>query len=197
MPHVRSVPTASCRPPGLTDGSISTKSCKDGWILPTCWFLSRGKTAGLKSRGTSPSKRTARPGFKPAYRRGNTGGLHPDALRRTGRHSSGEPVLGADRPFYAADRAYIFEYGEDAIYNTFEWCAPGISQEIENLQNIPLEYIAEWNNKFERNGEFYITSLGRDLAVDSPDYRILEAQGIESLSAAPLTKRGKSSGLSV
>ena len=93
--------------------------------------------------------------------------------------------------FYAADRAYIFEYGEDAIYNTFEWCAPGISQEIENLQNIPLEYIAEWNNKFERNGEFYITSLGRDLAVDSPDYRILEAQGIESLSAAPLTKKGK------
>lgn len=56
--------------------------------------------------------------------------------------------------FYAVDRAYIFEYGQDTISNTFEWCAPGISQEIERLQKIPLEYIAEWNDKFEHDGEF-------------------------------------------
>ena len=93
--------------------------------------------------------------------------------------------------FYAADRAYIFEYGENVIYNTFEWCAPGVSREIENLQEIPLEYIANWNDKFEHDGEFYITSLGRELVVDSNEYRILHDQGIESLSAAPLMKQGK------
>ena len=93
--------------------------------------------------------------------------------------------------FYVADRAYIFEYGENVIYNTFEWCAPGISREIENLQEIPLEYIANWNDKFERDGEFYITSLGRELVVNSNEYRILHDQGIESLSAAPLMKQGK------
>lgn len=93
--------------------------------------------------------------------------------------------------FYVADRAYIFEYGENVIYNTFEWCAPGISREIENLQEIPLEYIANWNDKFEHDGEFYITSLGRELVVDSNEYRILHDQGIESLSAAPLMKQGK------
>ena len=93
--------------------------------------------------------------------------------------------------FYVADRAYIFEYVEDAIYNTFEWCAPGISREIENLQGIPLEYIANWNDKFAHDGEFFITSLGRELAVDSNEYRILYDQGIESLSAAPLLKKGK------
>ena len=92
---------------------------------------------------------------------------------------------------YVADRAYIFEYGENVIYNTFEWCAPGISREIENLQEIPLEYIANWNDKFEHDGEFYITSLGRELVVDSNEYRILHDQGIESLSAAPLMKQGK------
>lgn len=93
--------------------------------------------------------------------------------------------------FYAADRAYIFEYDKDFIQNTFEWCTSGISQEIGNLQKIPLEYIAEWNDKFEHDGEFYITSLGQDLAVDSPDYRILDEQGIKSLCAAPLKKKGE------
>ena len=93
--------------------------------------------------------------------------------------------------FYVADRAYIFEYGEDVIYNTFEWCAAGVSKEIECLQGIPMEYIANWNDKFGHDGEFFITSLGRELVVDSNEYRILHDQGIESLSAAPLMKKGE------
>ncbi len=90
--------------------------------------------------------------------------------------------------FYAADRAYIFEYEENHINNTFEWCAPGILYQIEVLQDIPMEYIRDWNHKFKLDGEFFITSLDKDLAVNSPDYRILKAQGIESLAAAPLKK---------
>lgn len=97
--------------------------------------------------------------------------------------------------FYAADRAYIFEYGKDFIRNTFEWCAPGISQEIENLQKIPMEYIEEWNDKFEHDGEFFLTSLGGNYAVNSPEYRILNDQGIKSLCAAPLKRKGEIIGL--
>jgi diguanylate cyclase (GGDEF)-like protein len=97
--------------------------------------------------------------------------------------------------FYAADRAYIFEYDKAFIRNTFEWCAPGISREIQNLQEIPLEYIAEWNVKFEHDGEFFLTSLGGNYAVDSPEYRILNDQGIKSLCAAPLVKKKKIIGL--
>ncbi len=93
--------------------------------------------------------------------------------------------------FYAADRAYIFEYEENHINNTFEWCAPGILYQIEVLQDIPMEYIRDWNHKFKLDGEFFITSLDKDLAVNSPDYRILKAQGIESLAAAPLKKNGR------
>lgn len=97
--------------------------------------------------------------------------------------------------FYAADRAYIFEYSKDAIWNTFEWCAPGVSQEMENLQGIPMDYIAQWNEKFESVGEFYLTSLDKNYSVDSPEYRILSDQGIKSLLAAPLMKKGKIIGL--
>lgn len=93
--------------------------------------------------------------------------------------------------YYAADRAYIFEYEKDHIKNTFEWCAPGIRHQMEVLQEVPIEYISEWNYKFELDGEFFITSLDKDLSVDSPEYRILKDQGIESLAVAPLRKNGQ------
>ena len=93
--------------------------------------------------------------------------------------------------FYAADRAYIFEYNKDIIKNTFEWCVSGISPQIDVLQEVPMDYISEWNRKFELDGEFFITSLDKDLAVDSPEYRILKDQGIESLAVAPLRKEGQ------
>ena len=90
--------------------------------------------------------------------------------------------------FYAADRAYIFEYEKNYIKNTFEWCAPDILHQMKVLQEIPIEYVREWNYKFELDGEFFITSLDKDLAVDSPEYRILKDQRIESLAVAPLRK---------
>ena len=95
--------------------------------------------------------------------------------------------------YYRAARAYIFEFNfeKHTTSNTFEWCAPMVSREIDNLQDIPLEYIADWLKKFEEYNEFYITVLQKDLSPDSPDYRILNAQGIESLLAAPLKKDGK------
>jgi GAF domain-containing protein len=39
-----------------------------------------------------------------------------------------------------ADRAYIFEYDyrRQLFKNTFEWCASGITAQIDNLQDIPF-----------------------------------------------------------
>ena len=80
--------------------------------------------------------------------------------------------------FYAGSRAYIFEYEFEnkIIKNTYEWCAEGVSHEIENLQNIPIEYIAGWNRMFAERGEFFITSLSGELDHNSEEYRILDAQ---------------------
>ena len=43
--------------------------------------------------------------------------------------------------YYDADRAYIFEAHTDrkVFNNTFEWCREGVSAEIDNLQNIPID----------------------------------------------------------
>lgn len=98
--------------------------------------------------------------------------------------------------FYCARRAYIFEFDSDSVFmdNTFEWCAEGVSREIERLQGLPTSCVAEWIRMFEEKGEFYITSIHHDLDPDSADYQILSAQGIESLLAAPLVKDGRITG---
>ena len=90
--------------------------------------------------------------------------------------------------FFEGDRSYIFELSEDgqAIDNTYEWNADGIEPQIQNLQNVPKEYVGSWFDRFERQGEFFITSLNTDVEVNSDIYDILEPQGIDSLMAAPL-----------
>lgn len=92
--------------------------------------------------------------------------------------------------FYCADRAYIMEFNleQNTVSNTFEWCADGVSSEIESLQNIPLEYIHDWIEHFRTMGEFYISSIDKDLQIDANDYNILRRQHIYSLAAIPLIK---------
>ena len=99
--------------------------------------------------------------------------------------------------FYQASRAYIFEFDlENHLYsNTFEWCAPGVSAEIERLQQLPMDSVERWISKFKTDGEFSISSLGSEVDRDSEEYRILSMQGIRSLMAAPLWDDGKIVGL--
>ena len=94
--------------------------------------------------------------------------------------------------YYQADRAYIIEFDleKKLLDNTFEWCREGVSPEIENLQRIPMDVFANWISKFETDGEFSISSVSSELDHSSEEYRILEAQGIRSLMAAPLTQNG-------
>ncbi|MBQ2698073.1 MAG: sensor domain-containing phosphodiesterase [Clostridia bacterium] len=95
--------------------------------------------------------------------------------------------------YYQANRAYIIEFRlkDQVADNTFEWCAPGVSAEIDNLQGVPLSVMDDWVEKFETVGEFSINSIREDLAPDAEDRRILEAQGIQSLLAAPLRRDGQ------
>lgn len=98
--------------------------------------------------------------------------------------------------FYRAERAYIIEFDHAAgtLSNTFEWCAPNVTSEKDFLQDLPLDVVDDWVVKFEECGEFYISSVGTELAADSRDREILQAQGIDSLMAAPLRRKGKISG---
>lgn len=97
-------------------------------------------------------------------------------------------LLNIVAAYYGGNRAYIFEinYDENTISNTYEWCAAGVSEEISNLQDLPINAIDNWLAQFNKYGEFYLNSVNDNLDKESDEYRILAAQGIERLIAAPL-----------
>ena len=96
--------------------------------------------------------------------------------------------------FVEADRSYIFAYNliDNTTNNTHEWCASGIEPEIQNLQNIPIEYIPQWLEAHKENEAFYIQDVNK--LPDEGEFglkAILEPQGIQSLIAIPMIKAGE------
>lgn len=88
--------------------------------------------------------------------------------------------------FVRADRAYLFRYDfiADTMSNTHEWCAEGISREINNSQNIPNRLLPEILNA-HRNAEVYVLE-DADTLPPGPFKDILLPQGIKSLILFPM-----------
>ena len=85
-----------------------------------------------------------------------------------------------------ADRAYLCSYNYDnqTLSNTHEWCNNGISKEIDNLQQISLSEYQEWVNNHQQGKICHIPSVDR-----LPDGRLkknLASQGIKSLVTIPM-----------
>lgn len=82
---------------------------------------------------------------------------------------------------YDVSRVYIFEDSIDASYcsNTFEWCAPGIASEIDNLQNLSYEtQLPFYKANFDENGIFYCPNTKQ---LDNSLSNSLSSQYIQSL----------------
>lgn len=93
--------------------------------------------------------------------------------------------------YFAGDRTYIFEidYDRQIIRNTYEYAAQGVTEEINNLQEVPLSVVAEWLKRFQEVGIFYISNIENEKRPqDDSTYNILNEQAIDSLVAAPLQK---------
>lgn len=85
------------------------------------------------------------------------------------------------------ERTYIFERnssgGDD---NTYEWVAPGVRPEKENLQNVPPEVCAGWYRNFSIGGHIVINDLEEIRLSDPLQYENLKQQDIHSLVVVPL-----------
>ncbi|PQJ77660.1 GAF domain-containing sensor histidine kinase [Polaribacter glomeratus] len=93
--------------------------------------------------------------------------------------------------FVAADRSYIFSYEfvNNTTSNTYEWCAKGIDAEIDNLQNIPVDYITQWLDAHKNGKAFYVEDVS--LLPNDGEFglrAIIEPQGIKSLMTIPMIK---------
>lgn len=90
--------------------------------------------------------------------------------------------------FTGADRVYVFRYDFKSrlFTNTFEWCADGISQEIQNLQNQPLDYLGDLVNSHIAGENVYIHSVEDLPDTDVKLRKLLEDQGIKSSITIPM-----------
>lgn len=90
------------------------------------------------------------------------------------------------------DRLYILETDGKTVSNTFEWCAPGVTPEIDTLQHLDYEqYIGGWE-KFLKHATSVVIEDIEVLKDDDPvDYWNLKRQGIERIIDAPFYHDGK------
>lgn len=82
-------------------------------------------------------------------------------------------------------RVYIFEDSKDgqSTSNTYEWCNENISAQIEELQQVPYEFISSWPVMLERDGRIFSTNI-KELPSDV--YEVLAPQQIQSILVYPL-----------
>lgn len=102
-------------------------------------------------------------------------------------HEVIQDAIASMGSFVQADRVYIFDYHLDrnSTSNTYEWCAEGISPEIENLQEVPLDAIPDWYETHSK-GEPMIYDRVQDLPEGHAVREILEPQGIQSIITVPI-----------
>lgn len=93
------------------------------------------------------------------------------------------------------DRLYVLETDGKTVSNTFEWCAAGISSEIDSLQNLSYdEYIGGWEKFLEHDTSVLIPDIEMLKDDDPVDYRNLKRQGIERILNAPFFCKGELAG---
>ncbi len=91
--------------------------------------------------------------------------------------------------FTQVDRCYLFRLSEnqELLTNTHEWCAEGVTPQIQNLQGFPT---APWFASFLLAGKsLKINSIARDLPPEAVAEREeFEREGIQSLLNVPLMR---------
>ena len=91
-----------------------------------------------------------------------------------------------------ADRAYIFEDMNDGTFdNTYEYCAAGVTPEIDNLKGLPYDGVIDvWYKEYEKGGHVLIYDLEKYRNVSENMYEVLKPQGINTLVTGPLILEG-------
>jgi diguanylate cyclase (GGDEF)-like protein len=90
------------------------------------------------------------------------------------------------------ERIYIFEEEHGVSFrNTYEWCAPGVVPQIDNLQNVTMETAEIWMETFKKNQNIIIKDLEETKDTDPLMYECLKPQDINSIVVSPLIYNNK------
>lgn len=94
--------------------------------------------------------------------------------------------------FTDADRAYVFETSENhTSTNTYEWCAAGVTPQIQNLHDIPFESMPKWIEVFLHGENILIEDLEAYRESMPLEYELLKVQNVSTLIAFPISVHEK------
>lgn len=98
--------------------------------------------------------------------------------------------------FRNASRAYIFLFSEDntIMDNTHEWCAEGVTPEINNLKGLPIDTFPWWMKKLKDGEIILITDVSAMPPEAATEKEILEQQDIKSVLVLPIYIQKKLTG---
>ena len=97
-------------------------------------------------------------------------------------------ALRALGEFAQVDRSYVFQFSDDslAMSNTHEWCAEGITSQIDNLQDISVDIVPWWTDKLKKFENIHIPDVEKLPASAKNEKKVLQAQAIQSLIVIPM-----------
>lgn len=98
------------------------------------------------------------------------------------------------RDYFGADRSYLFELEQEKniFVNTYEAVDTGVTPQIDNLQEVPVESLAHWMTCFEKEQVYYMKDLEQEKGFAS--YELLAPQNIWRLLVMPVCRNGHVSG---
>ncbi len=105
-------------------------------------------------------------------------------------------ALGRLGEWEGVDRSYLFMLFDDGrrAVNTHEWCAEGVSPQIQNLQNLALDELSWAARKMRKHEILYVPRVA-DLPQEARFEKLhWQEQGIQSLLTVPVIFNGKMQG---
>jgi two-component system sensor kinase FixL len=98
-----------------------------------------------------------------------------------------EAALGEVGRLVGADRAYRFEFdhADGVLWNSHEWCAPGVAPQIDMLQRAPIGDYAGMVEPLLEGRSFVVPDVERMDPAHAVEQAVLAAQGIRSVIFVP------------
>ena len=102
-----------------------------------------------------------------------------------------DSLMGVINEYFKGDRSYIFEITGDGktLQNTYEYVREGVSAQIDNLQEVPIDVISVWMECFKKDEVYFMSNIEQENGFES--YDMLQEQQVQRLLAVPLKKKNK------
>lgn len=104
-----------------------------------------------------------------------------------------DKALGRLGEFAGVDRCYIFEFFKDGslMSNTYEWCAPGIDSQRQNLQELPANTFPWFERRIKKPEVVYVPRV-KDLPAEARlEKEEFYKESIQSIICAPMLLSGR------